>query len=151
VAAALAEHLGDAPVLIVACFLPSPSNPADFFGGASIYPAVQNLLVAARAVGLGATLTTLQAFDTATTASDGRHSADRAAELAARCARLKSLLGIPDPAMPAAVIPLGYPRHPFTTGTRNSLASVTYGEHWGRPWPHAHDRPHANSRTEQAG
>ncbi len=141
-AATLAAHLGDAPVLIVVCFLPNPTNPADFFGGASVYPAVQNLLLAARAVGLGATLTTLQAFDTATTAPAAADGADdRAAELARRCARLKSLLGIPGPAVPAAVIPLGYPRRPFGTGARHPLASVTYGERWGHPWPHAAGDP----------
>ncbi len=136
-ATTLAEHLGDAPVLIVACYLPNPGNPADFFAGASIYPAIQNLLLAARAVGLGATLTTLHAFDTPV----GTATAP-AAERAARCARLKSLLSVPDPVMPAAVIPLGYPRRPFTsTGARRPLASVTYGERWGHPWLPAEGTP----------
>src|SRR5256885_17046833 len=59
----LTEHFHEAPVWIVAC-LDSPgqdvqgSAPPGRSAGASIYPAVQNMLLAARALGLGATLTT---------------------------------------------------------------------------------------------
>jgi nitroreductase len=52
----LADHIHDAPVWIVPCMQgASPTHTA----GSSIYPAVQNMLLAARALGLGATLTTL--------------------------------------------------------------------------------------------
>ena len=49
-------HFHEAPVWIVACLEdgPNPTRSA----GASIYPAVQNMLLAARALGLGSTLTT---------------------------------------------------------------------------------------------
>ena len=55
------EHMHELPALIVACFdFGEPATPARVAGGgASIWPAVQNLLLAARALGLGATPTTL--------------------------------------------------------------------------------------------
>src|SRR5438067_11514479 len=52
----LADHIHEAPVWIVPCM--EGANPSRT-AGSSIYPAVQNMLLAARAVGLGATLTTL--------------------------------------------------------------------------------------------
>ena len=62
----LAEHLHEAPVIAVFCFDPrllaitdAKLGRASVVGGASIYPAVQNLLLACRAEGLGCTLTTL--------------------------------------------------------------------------------------------
>jgi len=69
----LHEHMADAPVLIVPCLrLRQPNLPASLSEeartaiarefpwrvGASIYPAVQNILLACRALGLGAVLTT---------------------------------------------------------------------------------------------
>jgi nitroreductase len=52
----VADHIHEAPVWIVPCM----SGPAlTRTAGSSIYPAVQNMLLAARALGLGATLTTL--------------------------------------------------------------------------------------------
>ena len=57
----LVDHLGEAPAIIAACMrgpLPtSPEGAAAYYG--SIFPAVQNLMLAARARGLGTTLTTL--------------------------------------------------------------------------------------------
>src|SRR5579872_3761004 len=70
----LHEHMADAPVLIVPCLrLRQPNLPASlpeeariamarefpWRAGASIYPAVQNILLACRALGLGAVLTTI--------------------------------------------------------------------------------------------
>ncbi|MFI1396909.1 nitroreductase family protein [Streptomyces sp. NPDC020681] len=122
----LADHFTEAPVLIVPCFLPIPRNPADFFGGASIYPAIQNLLLSARAVGLGATLTTVHAVDGITyPPAGGTSSVDQ----------LRHILGIPDSAVPAAVIPLGYPvRQSTSAGDRLPVRDVTYADAWGRPW-----------------
>ena len=56
-----AEHMQDIPALIVACILfDAPPDAAERLRGAgSIWPGVQNLLLAARALGLGATPTTL--------------------------------------------------------------------------------------------
>jgi nitroreductase len=53
----LTAHFHEAPVWIVACLDEGTSTPTRG-SGASIYPAVQNMLLAARALGLGATLTT---------------------------------------------------------------------------------------------
>ena len=53
----LTEHYHDAPIWIVACQDDGDGTPSRS-SGASIYPAVQNMLLTARALGLGATLTT---------------------------------------------------------------------------------------------
>jgi nitroreductase len=53
----LAAHIHEAPVWIVPCL--EGATPTTRTSGASIYPAVQNILLAARALGLGATLTTI--------------------------------------------------------------------------------------------
>src|SRR6185369_1456052 len=47
----LAEHLAEAPVLVLAC-IGTDGRPT-ITTGASIYPAVQNLMLAARALGIG--------------------------------------------------------------------------------------------------
>jgi nitroreductase len=52
----LAAHIHEAPVWIVPCL---EGGTPTRTSGSSIYPAVQNMLLAARALGLGATLTTL--------------------------------------------------------------------------------------------
>ncbi|MEZ4520113.1 MAG: nitroreductase family protein [Thermomicrobiales bacterium] len=80
----LADHLHEAPVLVFACI----RGERSFSLGASIYPAVQNLMVAARAFGVGSTLTTFHL------------SYEK---------EIKELLGIPDDVHTAALIPLGYP------------------------------------------
>ena len=69
------QPLAAAPVLIVACVDTPASGRAGFQTGASIYPSVQNLLLAARALGLGSCLTTLHRR---------------------RKARIHEILGIPD-------------------------------------------------------
>lgn len=115
----LAANLSQAPVIIVVCFLPIPTNPANFVGGASVYPAVQNLLLAARSVGLGATLTTL-------------HADERAFDAGGP---LRALLGIPDGVELAAVLPVGYPRRRFApTARRLPVDEVTFADAWGHPW-----------------
>src|SRR4030095_337875 len=53
----LAEHLHEAPVLVLCC-LQHDGSPSDINRGASIYPAVQNILLAARGLGLASVLTT---------------------------------------------------------------------------------------------
>jgi len=72
----LADHIHEAPVWIVPCLEgAAPTRTA----GSSIYPAVQNMLLAARALGLGATLTTLylnfeKEVETALGLPSGMHS-----------------------------------------------------------------------------
>ena len=107
----LAEHIGEAPVLIVACMDVAGVSPG-ITTGASIYPAVQNLLLAARALGIGSTLTTIHRF---------------------RDAELKALLGIPPAIETAALIPLGYPLGKFGHAPRKPVDTVTYYDRWGQP------------------
>ncbi len=79
--------------------------------GSSIYGCVQNLMLAARAHGLGATLTTLHMG----------HEEE-----------VGKLLGLPDDARTMALIPLGYPaRGRFTEPKRRPLEEVMYWNRWG--------------------
>jgi nitroreductase len=126
-AAYLADNFENAPVVIVPCFLPVPRNPANFYGGASIYPAIQNLLLAARALGLGGTLTTIHAVDAFPDADQTPCLSDA----------LRQILSIPHSAVPAAVITLGWPATPFSQGPRKSHREVAYSEQWDQPWPPA--------------
>jgi nitroreductase len=108
----LAEHLEEAPVLILAC-IDTEGATAGLMMGASIYPAVQNILLAARGHGIGGTLTTIHRFR-------NRH--------------VKELLGIPDRVETAALIPLGYPLGKFGRPPRRPLREVTHLDRWGQPW-----------------
>jgi nitroreductase len=104
----LANHIAEAPVLIFATVM---SNMASVSGaGPNIFPAVQNLMLAARALGLGTTLTTLHKH----------HDAD-----------VKELLGIPDGVETMALIPLGWPKGNFGTGPRRPVEEVTHWDAWG--------------------
>lgn len=98
-----------APVLIVACVETPPSGRAGFQTGASIYPACQNLMLAARALGLGSVLTTLHRR---------------------RKAELHALLGIPDHIESAAIIPLGWPSRDYGPNRRAALDRVVMQERW---------------------
>ncbi|WP_156755826.1 nitroreductase family protein [Actinokineospora pegani] len=123
----LARSFGSVPVVVVACFTPSPSNPANFYGGASIYPAVQNLLLAARAIGLGGTLTTLQSVDELPEAACLAGGSGVVTEL-------RALLGIPAEVVPAAVIPLGWPAEPLTVNRRTPVREVSCADRWDSRW-----------------
>src|SRR5207248_4654875 len=81
--------------------------------GSSIYPAVQNMLLAARALGLGATLTTMYL------------NFEKEAEAA---------LGLPSDVHSYALIPIGYPMGRFGPVRRVPLADVVYGDRWGQPY-----------------
>lgn len=106
----LTDHFADAPVWIVACSTEDTPNRGS---GASIYPAVQNMLLAARALGLGATLTT-------------RHLAhEKEADKA---------LGLPDGVHSWAIIPIGYPLGKFGPVKRAPLEEVVYLDKWGQAW-----------------
>jgi nitroreductase len=108
----LTDHFHEAPVWIVACLEdgPNPNRSA----GASIYPAVQNMLLAARALGLGATLTS-------------RHLLyEKEAEEA---------LGIPPGFHSYAILPIGWPMGRFGPVGRGPLAEVVYLDRWGKPYP----------------
>jgi nitroreductase len=107
----LFTRLDRAPVFIIPCLygLPRALDPATLLAGSSIYQAVQNLLLAARALGLGSVMTTLQA---------------------AIEPQLRALLAIPDDAKPVALIPVGYPAGRFGPTTRKPAADVTFWDRW---------------------
>ena len=106
----LAAHFHEAPVLIVPCLAgASPTRTA----GSSIYPAVQNILLAARALGLGATLTTLHLnFE----------------------AEVEAALGLPADWHSYAIIPIGYPLGRFGPVRRVALSEVVYADRWGQAY-----------------
>jgi nitroreductase len=118
----LADHLHEAPVIAVFCFnpellaitdahLPRPS----IVGGASVYPAVQNFLLACRAEGLGCTLTTL---------------------LCVVEAEVRTLLDLPEPWATAAFVPIGYPvGRGHGPVSRKPVATMVFADRWGAPLP----------------
>jgi nitroreductase len=108
----LTDHYHEAPVWIVAC-LEDGSNPTRS-AGSSIYPAVQNMLLAARALGLGSTLTT-------------RHITYEK--------EVDTAMGIPPGFHSYAILPIGYPMGRFGPVGRGPLADVVYLDEWGRPYP----------------
>jgi nitroreductase len=82
-------------------------------GGASVYPSVQNLLLAARAEGLGTALTTL---------------------LCTVEPQVKSLLAIPDGVATAAMVPMGYPAKGFPKKlARKPFEETVFGDGWEAP------------------
>ena len=121
---AAADHLARnfhlAPVILVFCFNPKLMAITDakldrpsVVGGGSVYPAVQNALLACRAEGLGCTLTTLLCF---------------------REPAVKELLGIPAEWGTCAFIPIGYPvgrgHGPLR---RRPVAKMAFHDTWGVP------------------
>ena len=105
----LANHISDAPVWIVPIlrYISKSKSPIT---GSSIYGAIQNLMLAARAYGIGSTLTAL-------------HTAYEE--------DVKKILNIPDDAMTMALIPLGYPiKGKWSQPKRKPVESVTYWESW---------------------
>jgi len=108
----LTDHFHEAPVWIVAC-LDSGERPPNRLSGASIYPAVQNMLLAARALGLGATLTT-------------RH--------AIYGAEVDQLFRLPDNVHSYAIVPIGYPAGRFGRVRRGALADIVHRDRWGESY-----------------
>jgi nitroreductase len=106
----LAQHIHEAPVWIVPCLEGGASTRTS---GSSIYPAVQNMLLMARALGLGATLTTLHLI------------LEKEVETA---------FGLPPEAHTYAILPIGYPLGRFGPVRRRALTEVVYDDRWGRPY-----------------
>lgn len=117
-----AQHMDEVPVQIVVCYGIADVVPVDgalerpsVAGGASIYPMIQNLLLAARNEGLGTTLTTL---------------------LCVVEPQVRVLLDIPDEVATAAVIGVGWPAKPFPGKLkRKPLADISYADSYGTPLP----------------
>jgi nitroreductase len=108
-AARLADEIVDAPCIVLA--LTTGKGQAS-----SVIPAVQNLMLAARALGIGSLPTTLHA---------------QVLE------RVYALLGIPAEMDFHLCIPLGYPRGKFGPTQRRPTAETTYLNRWGSPVPWA--------------
>jgi nitroreductase len=112
--AELAQQMATVPVLILACIDhgDAGTRPGPVTRGASIYPAVQNLMLVARALGLGTVLTTLHT----------RYESE-----------IKALLNIPETVETAALIPVGYPAEGsrFGRARRRPLSEVVFHDRWG--------------------
>jgi nitroreductase len=119
------ENFADIPVVVVACLrggyrvpavLPSPPMAQSSYYG-SVYPSVQNLLLAARAMGLGASLITLPLWSTTLA---------------------RTLLGLPFNVQPCCMVPLGWPRGRYGPTTRKPAGKVAHLDRYGnRPWADA--------------
>lgn len=114
----LADNFSETPVLLVFCFNPKIMAITDakldrisVVGGASIYTAVQNTLLACRGEGLGCVLTTL---------------------LCECEEQVRGILEIPEPWGTAAAIPIGYPvlggHGPIT---RRPVEKLAFEDTWG--------------------
>ncbi len=126
------DHMGDAPVLIIPCLHQRDLPPRDALDlawrghydaerayldrirGASIYPAVQNIILACRALGLGTLITT-------------NHLRVEA--------EFKAVLGIPAEIDTFALMPLGWPEGRFGPVTRRPLGEVAHADRWSVTWP----------------
>ncbi|MGE2717237.1 nitroreductase family protein [Mycolicibacterium litorale] len=118
------DHFADIPVLVVAClrlgiregrvpYMPMPQAIASGYFG-SIYPSVQNLLLAARAMGLGACLITLPLWNVTSA---------------------RRILGLPLSVTPCCIVPLGWPRGRYGPTTRRPVEQVTHLDSYGnRVW-----------------
>jgi nitroreductase len=123
----LFEHMGDTPVLMVACLKASmwtnAKMPDDLkakmagsvrIAGSSIYPAVQNVILACRAFGLGTTLTTVHAFF-----ED----------------EVRAILNLPADVQTYALLPIGYPQGHHYVVKRKPVSEVACLDSYGKPWP----------------
>ena len=79
----------------------------------SIFPAVQNLLLAATALGLGSALTTI---------TTGYR------------AEMQTILGLPEHVRPIALVPIGYPAQQLGPPRRTAFTERTHRERYGQAW-----------------
>jgi nitroreductase len=117
------DHFSEIPVLVVAClrggmrvpYLPTPFvGESSYFG--SIYPSAQNLLLAARAMGLGASLITMPLWSVTSA---------------------RKILGLPLSVTPCCIVPLGWPRGRYGPTTRKPVEEVAHLDSYGnRAWLH---------------
>ena len=110
----LAHHLHEAPVWVFAVLRGAADSTSPRLGS-SIYGAVQQLCLAARAYGIGTSLTTLY----------GGHEDE-----------LRALLGLPDDALTMALIPMGYPaKGRWAQPRRRPIEEVVHWDRWGETRP----------------
>jgi nitroreductase len=126
------DHIGEAPVLLVPCLRKREMPPRDALPeavaarydahlvyqekirGSSIYPAVQNIILACRALGLGTLITTNHIL----------YEDD-----------VRTILGLPDDVFTFALMPVGYPLGKYGPLARRPVSEVTFAERWGEKWP----------------
>ena len=109
----LIAHFHETPAVIFCCIrnaYPNAATPVRATMWSTIYPATQNLLLAARGLGLGAAMTTFQAG-----AED----------------EIKAYFGIPDDVYIGSTIPVGYPMGRFGPLGRKPIDEVLHWERWG--------------------
>ena len=112
------EHFAEAPVIVLAALARyRDPNP---YEGSSVYPACQNLLLAARALGLGAALTQIQLL-----------VADE----------LGAALAVPDTVALHATITIGHPAGRHGPVRRRPMSEVVFEDTWGAPATWAVDPP----------
>jgi nitroreductase len=124
----LIDHMADAPVLLLACLKQTapagapPKLPPEIAtvmkslartSGSSIYPAVQNIILACRGLGLGTVLTTIHTFF-----ED----------------EVKQILGLPPEVQTYALMPIGYPQGKFGPIKRRPVSEVAYLDNYGNHW-----------------
>jgi nitroreductase len=126
------DHIGDAPVLLVPCLRqrdmpPKEALPAavaaryeahlryqERIRGSSIYPAVQNIILACRGLGLGTLITTNHIL----------YEDD-----------VRAILGLPDDVFSFALMPIGFPVGRYGPLARRPVSEVTFADRWGEKWP----------------
>jgi nitroreductase len=104
----LGDHMGEAPVLIMPCSADLAGQ-----GAASVFPAVQNLFLAGRALGLGTTLTTVH-----------RLKEDE----------VREMFAIPDDIVTWCLIPVGHPLGRWGEPRRKPVERVTFQDRWDTPF-----------------
>lgn len=112
------EHFHAAPVIVLVCLVRYREPNA--YEGASVYPAVQNLLLAARGLGLGGAVTMWQTMVEQ---------------------ELREILGIPPEVALSACVTLGYPQGHHGPVRRRPLSGVVYDGTWGNEAAWAVDPP----------
>jgi nitroreductase len=107
----LVAHLGEAPVLIFVCgrMVYPRERPSRDWMLSACYAAAQNLLVAARSLGLGTSFTTVHQL-----APDA----------------VRGVLGVPDDVEVTVTMPTGWPAQPFGELARRPLAEVVHHDGW---------------------
>jgi nitroreductase len=126
------EHMGDAPVLLLPCLRTRDMPPRgalpetiasrydthlayqERIRGASIYPAVQNIILACRALGLGTLITTNHIL----------YEDD-----------VRAILGLPNDVFTFALMPIGYPLDNYGPLSRRPVSEVAFADRWGERWP----------------
>lgn len=112
------DHFEDVPVVVLVCLV--RHREPDPYEGASVYPACQNLLLAARALGYGGVLTMWH------------HAVEP---------QLREILGIPSDVAVSACITLGRPAGSHGPVRRRPIDELVFDDAWGEAASWVHDPP----------